>query len=465
MVWWKEPTADKPWIEQGGGGLESVNDWSDLSALEPASTGMERFVANGIPGAALSGRVLARRGASQWGIPGADAATIAYLAGHQIPAPAFASEVITLDGYTDTTYTNSAEKTYALRLIAKAGKGPIYGIRLLGRNTASNHAQIKGIVLGSGSVNNTAMSAANYIQAPFVGGTGNSITPANGSVIQATEWITQDVDFPAAIQEGESGIARITTSAGNICYPSIGIGSSRSNFADIATGWATADGDYGSTPAAAASNPSWNASVGVLPFAIIIKRDASKIGQRHAAFGDSIIEGFGNSTPKDRWLYTAMSGLSGNRRITSFGRGGLTVQQYCQLFEYWLDNSPIASLFSSCSVSGWSWNNVGDQTSAINAAVASAVAKGISKGKRMSVWFPTPAGLQSGGSGNIASRANCYAYCVSQGYNVVDTSATITDVNGYSIIGTYTGDGVHLNQAGQDVMGSGIAAAQSVIFG
>ena len=39
------------------------------------------------------------------------------------------------------------------------------------------------------------------------------------------------------------------------------------------------------------------------------------------------------------------------------------------------------------------------------------------------------------------------------------------DTDGYSIISTYTSDGVHPNEAGQDIMGTDVGAAQSVIFG
>ena len=45
------------------------------------------FVESGIPGASISGRVLARRGTTKWTIPGADASTITYLNNNQIPAP------------------------------------------------------------------------------------------------------------------------------------------------------------------------------------------------------------------------------------------------------------------------------------------------------------------------------------------------------------------------------------------
>lgn len=75
------------WPLPEASGLPTVNDWADLSALEPAAPGAERLVINGIPGASISGRVLARRGASLWGIPGADTTTIAYLGAHPIPAP------------------------------------------------------------------------------------------------------------------------------------------------------------------------------------------------------------------------------------------------------------------------------------------------------------------------------------------------------------------------------------------
>ena len=371
-------------------------------------------------------------------------------------------EVITMDGYTDDVYTNSAEQSYALA-IENTGTGPIYGIRVHGRNTTTSHAQIKGVVLGSGNADAGAMSADEFVQAPFGGA--NSFTPPDGNGINSPYWLTDDVDFPAAIQPGESGIARLAVSAGNVAYPAMGITASRANSGDLVTGWASSPGDYGSTPANAANSMSWSGGVAVLPFGIVVKRDASAVGPQHAAFGDSIPNGVGNGNVRDRWVWRANSLLTGRRKIVSVARAGYTVQQYCELFRYWLENCPLAELFASCSVSGWSWNNLGDQTAEIIAAVDAAVAAGIAAGKRMSVWFPTPAGLQMSGYGNIPSRAATLAHCLAQGYNVVDTSADVTDADGTSIKPAYTPDGVHLNEAGQDIMGAGIAANQSVIFG
>lgn len=376
-------------------------------------------------------------------------------------APAQARRAISMDGVTDSTFTNVATQSYALRIV-NTGSAPIYGAQIWGRNTISGHAQILGAVLGSGSVNNTTMSSASYVQAKF-GGV-NTKTPANGSPFGMSYWETDDTDFPTAIAPGASGILRITVAAGPICYPDNGIQASRTNHADLFAGWADSSGDYGSTPAAAASNPSWNSGVAVFPFGVILRTDNSAVGAQHAAFGDSVVGGVGNDNIRDRWTYTANAGFSANRKVVSFGRSGYTVAQFSAILQAWLA-TPMAALFSSASLSGWSWNELDTNVATTTNAIDAAIAAGVAAGKKMSVWFPTPAGLQMSGYGNNTVRAAAIAHCTAQGYTIINTSALVADGGDPTLIAAAnSADGVHLNQAGQDLWAGGLISAQNSIF-
>lgn len=69
--------------------ISYVNNWTDLSALEPAIVNKECIIRNGLSASSVTGRSLARRGISIWGIPGADNLGVAYLASNPVPALQF----------------------------------------------------------------------------------------------------------------------------------------------------------------------------------------------------------------------------------------------------------------------------------------------------------------------------------------------------------------------------------------
>lgn len=355
--------------------------------------------------------------------------------------------------------SNSYIQTYALRF-RNVENEPITGIQLLGVNSTNNHAKIMGAVFGFKNVNTTTFSSSEWTSLTVSGQ--SSWTPSNGNTTNRSYWITDEVTFTSALPISSNCVVRVTLSAGNYSYPSNGTTTSRQNTGDMFTGVAITSGDYGSTSANATINPTWAGNLAIMPFGVCIKRSGTE-RDLHAAFGDSVIAGSGSES-RDRWLYKLNSQLT-TKHVTSFGRGGMTVQDYCTLFRNWLINSPIKSKFKSASISGWSWNNQDSNATDMINAVNQAVSDGEAAGLRMSVWFPTPAGLQTGGYGNITTRTNTLSAAIANGHRVVDTSGPITNVNGIDIIGTYSSDNVHLNDAGQDSMGNELFARYSIIFG
>ena len=121
-----------------GNAILSLNQWSDLNSLEPAQAGYEVFIESGIPGASVSGRVLARRGNVKWDVPGADTSTINYLNNNQIPAPllpSFYKNSAYLSPGGLNLYTTTGEiKAYTIPIHLYDGVG-IGKIRFGGWNT------------------------------------------------------------------------------------------------------------------------------------------------------------------------------------------------------------------------------------------------------------------------------------------------------------------------------------------
>lgn len=296
---------------------------------------------------------------------------------------------------------------------------------------------------------------------------GNTLTPANGSAGSPVFWATDTMTLSSPLADGAEIIVRVQTASGNVSGVLSFTGSSRPGHADIAgVGLAIDDGDFGSSLATVQTNPAgWYGNLNGFIAMIELGYQADSAQPLAVSFGDSVIGGHiqGNAT-RDAWTDAADDALTAGS-IASLGVDGYTVQQYCQVGAAWLGSS-WADNVDAVTVTPWSWNNTDADSSSMESSVTSFTNAIVAAGKRAVLWIEVPSSLDAYPYGQNATWLTVRTYAQGTGLPLIETwQAIATGGTGPTIAGAYTGDGVHLNGAGQALQGAGIAAAESVLFG
>lgn len=156
----------------GGSSIPTVSSWSGLSALEPATPGIQRIITGGVSGAVNTGDALALRGTSNWYIPSGDATALSYVEGHPIPAPVInplrSHAYISAGGAFLDTANNASATSYALTF--KVQNFP----------TSINWTQVR--LWGLDSMSGTGAAPTNIWFALADGGSQQSPTLVGGAV-------------------------------------------------------------------------------------------------------------------------------------------------------------------------------------------------------------------------------------------------------------------------------------------
>lgn len=477
----------------GGSGIATVNDWTDLSALEPATAGTERLVTNGIPGASMSGRVLARRGATQWGVPGADSTSMAYLSAHPIPllSPTipWAHQVVAKNFGIQTSNNSigtltsafagasAAAMTLSRGINNKSGRS-VSKVRILIPITATTgNATISMRVanMGAGSL---ASPAGAWAQVTWSGA--NTVTPANGSwSADAPKWILSDaITIPGGVPANGTLVIWEAATGGAtkvVTLPD----SNTSAYSSLYQSGRFASGDYAS--AGASGTPTWQVvDIGGFDVAIDWQFDTNADPTTLVnvfVTGDSrraeVVPV--SSSNGDGWTFKvnslAISGLS-KFRLCSGGQGGATMEQTKARFDSLIRDGILQALFDVIDYESWSWNSrhmgsggtVATYTailSAVKAACASA-SLGLIFGSVAPPGQDDPNGTipTDLGSTDLAAYDNLTAtYPASIGVGAYNAQTAVWNTSFHRRHATSaSSDNVHdyIGAAGQDLVGASV---------
>lgn len=280
------------WYWQGGGsGIPEVANWPALASLEPAIEGLERILASS-PGN-ISGRSLARRGASNWTIPGCDAAGLAYLQANPIPLPEVGpfyrdSAILSPGGMNIYTTTgDTAAFTIPMHLFAGVSIG---SIELGGWNTQGAAWDIRRAYIGKRNCPNVVTEDLDTGFVTLVGAVASVSTLGTETAPKVT-WIDEIAtpglvgDFVLHIEVGAGAELRAWGAAGY----SVGYGEALDN-----TNWAiqgvTSRPSTG--PFDAYAYDGFSASN--LPNILVRCKGLDRQILQPYNFGDSIAQGYGS---------------------------------------------------------------------------------------------------------------------------------------------------------------------------
>lgn len=464
-----------------GTSIISVNDWSDLWSLEPATEGQEVFINSGISGSPTYGRVLARRTNIKWIVPGANSSTISYLVQHSIPISAptapgrkrilgrttsYDSDLFGGGGNTSAwwKYANDGVQgptpiSYRLRMKNLTGK-IIEKITIPFLGHHATPAIISGVWVGYGGSN---QDSSNWQRLTFSGQNSYQLAPGTATV---PSYVTTDTITLSTPWLPNNEIVINTTFGATGSIPQFdSLGTSQNVLSELSESW-IALGDSGSTSDALTATLSWEGGWPVPYCNVFVEFAATESTEVSVlVWGDSVINQFKiftdtNALYRDNWQYN-LETLNTNKKwhVAVGGNGGYDVTQYCQKLNTLLPMYlPWVDVFC---VEGWTQNNAPTTMLQANTFKSSIIGTHdlvIAENKAWSVIFPSPtAGIVSGtlnfeakGQDAITYHDEMINWANTTYPNVVlDVRPGVWDPNNHvNYLAANTVDEIHQTQAG-----------------
>lgn len=378
------------------------------------------------------------------------------------PAPTYLAQQWITAAFQDQTSPQADVRCFGI-VVTNRRSIPMTRLRIWGRNYISSHGLIAGAWRIGGTLNLGAYQGTTHQRITFAGGA-STLTPPNGSRSSPRYWESDLITLDEPIPPGGNAVIRVQAVVGSYATSTNFKAGCRPNNND-APQFARANtaGEFATTPESVLLNPaSWNAGINQIICGVTLEADTDTKTRRGAVIGDSVTAGyFGGSAIRDEWTSAANAVLGAGREVVSFGAGGYTVQEYCGNFQQWL-TTPHAASFETCVLVPWSWNNrLEGSDSSMRTAVTNAINAGVAAGKRMILWVPVP----SCNSTVYPTWTSMLAWAQTLGIPVIQTWQNVADGGvGPALTPALTGDGVHLNAAGQDIQGADIGAQGAVLF-
>lgn len=378
------------------------------------------------------------------------------------PAPATTTAYRVITGNLSPAENTLNSRPWGV-VLENTGDSPITSIRLTGRSTVSDHAEILGAWVIGGTIDAANFQGTTWERVKFSGA--NTFTPGDGSREVPAFWASDRLVLANPILAGSRYVIRVQTGTGDVSSSLDFVGSCRPHYGDLVSAGLGEEGDYGSDLAHVQTDPSaWYTNVNGFVASVELGYEDTEPRPVAAAFGDSVIGAYiPGSTVRDGWPYACEQVMAAGR-VVSHGFPGANTQTYCSFLSAWLPTA-AADLYDTVILTPWSWNNLDTDASDIISAVSAALAAIVAAGKRTVLWIPVPSCLQSGGYGNPTTWAAVRAWAQTSGYPLIETwQAVATGGVGPTLASEYTGDGVHLNDAGQSIQGGSLADEEEVIF-
>lgn len=347
-------------------------------------------------------------------------------------------------------------------VVTNKGSEPITTLRLTGRSTTSGHAQIQGAWIIGGTIDALNFQGTTWQRITFSGG--NTFTPGNGSTSTPAFWASDRMTLSTPLASGESIAIRVQTGTGNVSGCLDFTSAARPNYDDIEFLGFGPEGDFGSDLAHVQTNPgSWMYGVNSFVVSIELGYEDENPRPMAAPWGDSVVLGFIQGVAdRDAWQYACDQAMSLGR-VVSHGMPGEHPISYGSACRAWLQ-SPAADLYETVLFNPCSWNNIYGSEEAISATIATMTAIAAA-GKRGVLWICVPASTPVYPYGDETAWNETLAWARTSGYPLIETWQDVaTGGVGPTIAAANTGDGVHLNVAGQLIQGASLAAEEEVLF-
>lgn len=378
------------------------------------------------------------------------------------PAPATTTAYRVITGNLNPTENTLNSRPWGI-IVENTGTENVDSIRITGRSTVSGHATILGAWIIGGTLSEANFQGTTWQRITFGGA--NTLTPGDGSREVPAFWASDRMVLSAPMAPGERRVIRVQTGDGNVTSSLDFVGTCRPHYGDLALAGLGDEGDYGSDLTHVQLDPaSWLTGVNAFLASVELGYEDPVERPMAAAWGDSVVGAcIQGVAARDGWPYACEQAMA-RGRVVSHGLPGMTVQTYCGALQAWL-SSAEAALYDTVLLTPWSWNNLDTDADSMIAAVASTCAAIVAAGKRAVLWISVPSSLASEGYGNPTTWAAMRAWAQGSGYPLIETWQDVaTGGTGPTIAAANTGDGVHLNVAGQSIQGGSLADEEEVIF-
>lgn len=457
-----------PQDQQTGQSIPVVATWDDLNSLEPASPGTLRQITS-VPGYGVVD-MFARRGPTNWFIPGSQPEVQAYISAHPIPLTSptvpgrkrilgrsssfsgglFDNEAGNYSGwwaYGSAGVTGPTDISLTHRFVNQTGK-TITKITIPLFSMTNSPANILAVWVGQGG---SLYNADTWQRCTFSNGTQTTYQLSNGTQFSPNWTSTDSLTLTQPCMPDSSFLIRIVYADSGQVTMFDSFGNMQNSTSEMTMGW-IGIGNAGATQGDLNNPVTWYGNWPSSLCHVFVEFDITDSTEVSVLmYGDSVINQFvhyldplaGN---RDQWQYNLEQLETANRyHVATAGNGGFDVAQYCSrltqllpLYNPWVDVYCIG---------GWSSNNM-PQTPEAEASVKNTLiamhASITSASHAWSLIFPVPVGAAIDGKvhfENIISWAN-----TTWTGKVIDGRPAIWDPTDHDhFLPAYTRDDIHMN--------------------